>query len=132
LVERVRTCANHHGLTFVYPPATEVQVQATESLLGFPRPPLLHLLYTEVANGGPGIGWPHETEASVGAAGGFSFDPRDPSVTLGHLVSRGGWRLHPCIEGALTQYPRHYVVVDIWPDRFVPFANGGDYHLLDG
>ena len=43
---------------FVYPPATEEQLRITEECLGFALPPLLHALYTNVANGGfgPGLG----------------------------------------------------------------------------
>lgn len=45
---------------FVFPPATEEQVQATETRLGFALPPLLRCLYLQVANGGfgPGLGLP--------------------------------------------------------------------------
>lgn len=45
---------------FAFPPATEEQVQATETRLGFALPPLLRNLYLQVANGGfgPGTGFP--------------------------------------------------------------------------
>jgi hypothetical protein len=132
LLARVRACVCRNRVTLAYPPATGAQLCAGETRLCFLLPPLLRLLYTEVANGGPGVGWPDETEAFIGVDGGFSLDPRDPSATLGYLVSHSGWRLHPCIEDALAQHPRHYVVVDSWPDRFVPFAGGSDCPLLDG
>jgi hypothetical protein len=45
-------------LGFAYPPASEDLLQATEEALGFPLPPVLRMLSTEVANGGfgPGVG----------------------------------------------------------------------------
>src|SRR5690349_6056273 len=39
---------------FLYPPATEEQLQATEDAIGFSVPPLLRMLYAEIANGGFG------------------------------------------------------------------------------
>jgi hypothetical protein len=133
LLVRVRDCARVNDVECAYPPATPAQVHAAEFRLGFPVPPLLRLLYTEVANGGPGVGWPDDTEAFVGADGGFPLAPDDPSTTLGYRASHSTWRMHPCIEAALANYPRHHVVVDSWPDRFFPLANGGlGYLLLDG
>ena len=43
---------------FVFPPASEEQLQQTEEHIGFPLPPLLRALYAKVANGGfgPGMG----------------------------------------------------------------------------
>jgi hypothetical protein len=41
---------------FAYPPASEEQLLATEAALGFPLPPVLRAIYTEVANGGFGPG----------------------------------------------------------------------------
>lgn len=43
-----------HG--FAYPPASEEQLYATETALGFLLPPVLRALYAEVANGGFGPG----------------------------------------------------------------------------
>ncbi|WP_420799432.1 SMI1/KNR4 family protein [Ktedonospora formicarum] len=45
---------------FEYPPASEKDVVAEEEALGYPLPPLLRTLYTQVANGGfgPGYGLP--------------------------------------------------------------------------
>lgn len=44
-------------VTFAFPPATEQQIKETELLLGFPLPPLLRQLYTQIANGGFGPGY---------------------------------------------------------------------------
>ncbi len=54
---------------FIYPPATEEQLQATEAALGLPLPPLLRTIYAEVANGGFGPGY-----GITGAKGGFSVN----------------------------------------------------------
>src|SRR5438132_5407724 len=45
---------NPNRFGFVFPPASEEQVQITEERLGFPLPALLRALYTRVANGGFG------------------------------------------------------------------------------
>ncbi len=62
---------------FAYLPANEVQLAATEAVLGFPLPPLLRALYTEVANGGfgPGVG-------IRGALGGYGSPTDDPGDTI--------------------------------------------------
>ena len=56
-----------------FPPATEEQIRDTEQQLGFPLPPLLRLLYTEVANGG--FGPPY---GIVGTPGGFCMSNPHP------------------------------------------------------
>src|SRR5215472_5374022 len=48
--------AHANTTTFVCAPATEMQLQKTEAILGFPLPPFIRLLYTELANGGFGPG----------------------------------------------------------------------------
>lgn len=52
--------------TLAFPPATEQQIRRTEQQLGFSLPPLLRLLYTQIANGGFGPGY-----GIIGAAGGY-------------------------------------------------------------
>src|SRR5205807_2116845 len=69
-----------HWPRSTFPPATEDQIRETEQQLGFPLPPLLRLLYTEIANGGfgPGLG-------IVGTPGGFRItNPRfdDPDLDI--------------------------------------------------
>jgi hypothetical protein len=49
-----------------YAPATEEQLRATEQALGFPLPPLLRQLYSQLANGGFGPGY-----GLIGTLGGF-------------------------------------------------------------
>jgi len=52
--------------SLAFPPATEQQLVETEQRLGFSLPPLLRLLYAQIANGGFGPGY-----GIVGASGGF-------------------------------------------------------------
>lgn len=40
--------------SFAFPPATEEQLRETEGILGFSLPPMLRLLYSQLANGGFG------------------------------------------------------------------------------
>lgn len=56
--------------TFAFLPATKQQILETEQLLGFSLPPLLRLLYTQMANGGFGPG-----NGIIGAIGGYGGLP---------------------------------------------------------
>lgn len=69
----------------LFSPATEDQIRETEQQLSFPLPPLLRLLYTEIANGGfgPGLG-------IAGTPGGFCitnprFDDPDHDLVQSYL-----------------------------------------------
>lgn len=53
---------------FEFPPATDEQIRATEEALGIPLPPMLRLLYTQVANGGFGPAY-----GITGARDGYYF-----------------------------------------------------------
>jgi SMI1 / KNR4 family (SUKH-1) len=55
-------------LSFAFPPVREQQLKKTERQLGFSLPPLLRLLYTQIANGGFGPGY-----GITGAIGGYPF-----------------------------------------------------------
>jgi hypothetical protein len=54
---------------FAFPPATEKQVQESETRLGFSLPPLLRSLFLHIANGGfgPGTGLPGVKDGYTGA-----------------------------------------------------------------
>src|SRR5215469_9826481 len=106
LCTRLRDCWSRRGGTFSYPPATEEQVVTTEAQLGFPLPPLLRLLYREVANGGNGLVWYDEQFPFFGAHGGYPYpkltnwsgtSPWGADGTIGELFRRSGWQLRPCI-----------------------------------
>ncbi|MEU5532080.1 SMI1/KNR4 family protein [Streptomyces sp. NPDC020362] len=64
VVEAVRTAARGRSLP---PPAAPEAVTAAEDVIGFPVPPLLRRLYTEVANGGFG-----PAEGVLGVRGGHA------------------------------------------------------------
>lgn len=68
--------------TFAFPPATDRQILQTEQQLGFSLPPLLRLLYTQVANGGIGPGY-----GIVGTIGGYGGSPGVDS-TFGNIARR--------------------------------------------
>lgn len=131
LGERLRTCWIGQGMTFSYPPATEEQLRATEDDLGYPLPPLLRMIYGEVANGGVGL-LDYELPL-IGARGGCPVRPIEKSEdgrwlngpTVEKLVSRSEWRPHPCIEAALRRHPECYVVCSIRPDGFVSIMDIG-------
>lgn len=62
---------------FEFPPATEEQLRLSEAVMGFEHPPLLRMLYLQVANGGFGPG-----RGLTGALGGFCYwTSRDPRYT---------------------------------------------------
>ncbi len=64
---------------FTFPPATADQLAATEQALGLPLPPVLRVLYRELANGGFGPGY-----GLRGVLGGYGTpaDARDDDDTL--------------------------------------------------
>jgi SMI1 / KNR4 family (SUKH-1) len=63
--------------SFAYPPASEEQLRATETTLGFLLPPVLRALYTEVANGGFG-----PDGGIQGALGGYGSRSDEPARTI--------------------------------------------------
>ena len=74
---------------FEFPPATEAQLQITETIMGFAHPLLLRALYLRVANGGFG-----PDTGLIGAPGGFCYwvrrDPRYLEMMKDHLVKQFG------------------------------------------
>jgi hypothetical protein len=129
LCERIRTCWLAPGYTFDCPPASEEQVRATESALGYRLPPSLRLLYRTVANGGNGLLWYSEDFPVLGVTDGYTTHD---GQTIGDLGVRSTWRLHPCIADALRRNPGRYVYSDELPDRWLPFTYlGMGYAALD-
>ncbi|GHO49652.1 SMI1/KNR4 family protein [Ktedonospora formicarum] len=142
LLTRIRA----HWRPSIFPPATEEQVQETERQLGFPLPPLLRLLYTEIANGGFGPG-----EGIVGTPGGFRmttpslFDGPKLDIVQSYRreISEAQTLLHledyeeiPCTlnvwynlgnvweERAIQSY--HYELPDhAWPTYMLPLCYHG-------
>jgi hypothetical protein len=141
LFARIRT----HGRQSPFPPATEDQIRETEQQLGFPLPPLLRLLYTEIANGGfgPGLG-------IVGTPGGFlmtnpRFDDPDHDIVQSYQqeVSEAQALIHledygtiPCIsevwykldsgwEQRERQSYRYVLPNNTWPEYMLPLCYHG-------
>ena len=78
-----------------FPPATEQQIKATEKQLGFPLPPLLRLLYTQIANGGFGPGY-----GITGATDGY----RGVDAPYGSIAQQYHWNID--FANALIQWNR--------------------------
>ena len=107
---------------FAFPPATEAQLQATEVALGFPLPPLLRMLYAQVANGGFG---PHY--GLRGAVGGFAGN--------GTLLEQYQWYRAETQVIDLAEYQGQWQQVagtqflvlpyEVWPDRFLSLCEYG-------
>jgi hypothetical protein len=97
---------------FPYPAATEDDVRSTEKMLGFPLPPVLRKLYTQVANGGFGPGY-----GIVGARGGH------PSI--GPRMYRTGWRMPERVVASLREHPERYLESDRSPDGFMQLCHWG-------
>jgi hypothetical protein len=121
LCERIRAWHQERGIPFDYPPATVEQVRETEAELGIPLPPLLRMLYAEVANGGNLLSPLHEF---FGVVGGYldTFGTYD-STAVGRMVSRSGWQLNPCMAEALERFPGYAVFADTRPEGFLMLSN---------
>ena len=139
------TCIRACGQQFLFPPATEDQIQETEQQLGFPLPPLLRLLYTEIANGGfgPGLG-------IVGTPGGFCmtnprFDDPDHDIVQSYqqevseaqkLIRLEDYEPVPCtllvryergagFEQSERQSYRYLLPGNVWPEYMLPLCYHG-------
>jgi hypothetical protein len=125
LCERLRKRMVEKGWAVEYPPATEAQLRATEEALGFPIPPLLRLMYQEVANGGHLISDQYTLFGAIGgcAVGAAQGEPRDTIIgTIDQLVSRSGWRLDDRVKEAWRRHPGTYLDTDAIPDQFLWLA----------
>lgn len=146
--ERIREYHCQRAKPFDYPPAPEEQVRTTELALGFPLPAMLRMLYREVANGGNildpdpspyAVIHPDSVSPFVGVLGGAPYTKApwawDVPLTIGDLVSRSGWRLHPCISEALQSRPGSFVICLCGdkPEGFVTIQESAGMTLeLDG
>src|SRR5579872_2241385 len=101
---------------FEYAPATEEQLHITEEILGFPLPPLLRTVYSQVANGGFGPGY-----GLLGAAGGYDS-------TLGyHISNKRHYRQVDFADMERRSTSAEVVLMPdyIWPDRFLAVCHWG-------
>jgi hypothetical protein len=101
---------------FAFPPATEEQLEATEGALGFPLPPLLRAVYTQIANGGFGPGY-----GLRGAIGGF---PGTGTIVETYWWSAEGRQL---IDLPAKEIGSEEFRLDgnLWPDRFLSLCEWG-------
>jgi hypothetical protein len=108
-----------HGGIALYPPAALEAVDAAEQQLGFPLPPLLRAVYTQLGNGGQAL-------TLIGLDGGqqgFDFF-KDRS-----LVSAYIWH-----ESVVRPGLKRAGLFWEWPDRLIPIYDDlgcGMYNLLD-
>jgi hypothetical protein len=111
---------------FEYPPATEEQVRATEEALGLPLPPMLRLLYREVANGGFGPAY-----GITGVRGGWTYGRSGHDETLDQW--RGWSAKGPHAHAiSLADYDRDLLALfdadlpgHLIPAHLVPICNEG-------
>jgi SMI1 / KNR4 family (SUKH-1) len=111
---------------FVFPPASEEELQETEACLGFPLPPLLRTLYAQVANGGfgPGVGL-KGTLNGYGRLG--NPYPNDKDT----IADQYRWRSHTSTinlkeyAGQWTVYRELLLPYGVWPERLLPICDLG-------
>lgn len=104
--------------SFAYAPATTEQILATERALGFPLPPILHTLYSQIANGGFGPGY-----GLHGVLGGFNeagnlVDGYTFQITHAELVDLEVYApkglIHDPIDLPDTVWPRYLLYLCDW------------------
>ena len=105
-----------------YPPATELQLLATEAALGFPLPPILRALYAQVANGGFGPGF-----GIVGALGGFSCSSIGGNIVEAYhaLMDKTplvDYTRYKKVSGARTAFE---LPIGVWSDRLLSLCDWG-------
>jgi hypothetical protein len=133
LCARVRDYCHRKGIQLLYPPATELRMRLVEHKAGFQLPPLLRLLYSQVANGGRGLGFGTPgylaRDGLIGCAGGYEYccgaawgTPSSEKQTIEQMVSHSGWRLAPSVVKALREY-YCYVECEARPDRFISLSD---------
>ena len=113
-------------------------MQATETALGFPLPPLVRALYAEVANGGFGPG-----AGIQGALGGYGSRTGEPASTIVddyHFRCQVGYanmrRSDPVRFVDLANYAQHWkptpsgkgqllLPYTVWPEQLLPLEDVG-------
>jgi hypothetical protein len=121
----------------LFPPASELVVEDSETRLEFRLPPLLRELYTQVANGGFGPGY-----GIFGLEGGYA----DAMITMGeeggtlldwYYAYRGTDRRMPELGSQLAKDASSILFIDpdpesgnwTWFDKLLPISHHGDWQL---
>jgi len=90
----------------------------------------------EVANGGTLLSIDELAYPFFGVVG-CPLTLYENDLTIGHTISRSGWRLHPCMAQALERFPGYMVFADTRPEGFLAFSDQGcatclEYDLFTG
>lgn len=122
---------HHPPRPFAYPPATKAQLRATENALGYPLPPLLLMLYAEVANGGFGPSY-----GIIGARGGFAYNEDGRYGTIDRCTDSEPERIYVALSTLDTGPDDEPFSVDLpdrqWPAHCLHLAYDGcscDFYL---
>jgi len=111
---------------FAFPPATPQQLRETERILGFPLPPLLRALYTQLANGGfgPGAG----IRGAIDGYGEGTFaNGNDETVVKFHRCENELVDLNRYANEWKQQSRQHTLDLpsDVWPRQLLPICDLG-------
>ena len=111
---------------FLFPPASEELLQASEMQLGFPLPPLLRALYATVANGGFGPGTGIRGVLDGYGKRGTGWYPDDD----GTVVARYKWEsrdgtLEPAENEAQSEPINMSISDEMWPKGLLPIDDLG-------
>jgi hypothetical protein len=122
----------------LFPPATDLVVEATENELGFKLPPLLSQLYTQVGNGGFGPGY-----GIFGLEGGYAdpipISPDEVDQTKGGILTdwyfsyRGTDSQIPELDFDILSKDKSTLFIDPevkpgnwgWFDKLLPISHHG-------
>jgi len=103
---------------FEFEPATEDQLQETEEVLGFPLPPMLRALYSEVANGGFG--------PACGLRGVLAGAPKTSETLVDWYLSKAEQFTLFNLEGFEIQEDTCITFADsFWPRLLLPICDWG-------
>jgi hypothetical protein len=107
---------------FEYPIVTDAQLLQTEQVLRFPLPPILHALYTQLANGGFGPGYGID-----GVLGGYYSDGYGDNMVMRYLHSRRNSTIVDLLDYKQNLAPGQFLEIpdDIWFDRCLAICHHG-------
>lgn len=103
---------------FKFPPATEEELQETETILGFSLPPILRALYTQVANGdfGPAYGFRGVIGGAPEQAG---------TIAAWYKVGTEVQKFFDLGDNTIQPGKDFFVSNSFWPRSVLPVCNWG-------